>query len=529
MHNLNSRKHARDKDQIYAEEGRLKRSLSWSGPEQLDGGGKLERNDWSSSNSATAEHLSVLRESERVRLNSPVIFSENQQQRLRFWQSWRDSAFSFFSASSTFNRRSMSPKKLRKCSDYPRPSSSEFELIPMDIESSSRPTSPSDSSMPASKSTHLHHEVAGTGSVTSVVLSLIKSFIGTGILFLPRAFYNGGLLFSCVSLILVAILSLYSMRLLLQIHEKHGGSFSDLGYKSFGKPGKVAVDMSLVLSQCAFCCAYLIFIPRHLVQVVSSLSGGDHLLNEVAVIWMLVPILIPLVWIRRVEKFAFTSLLGNLLILLVTLYIMYHSLWVLTHEDREPQKIVLFNRKYFSLFLGTAVYTFEGVGMVIPIQQSMKEKEKFSRVLTLTVLALCTGLVIFASVNYLAYGEDIKGPITLNMPKNSRTVEILQVLYCMALLCTYPLMLHPAVEILEGFIFHEENTTRGLWKRNGFRVIMVLITVGVAILSGDNFDNFVSLIGSLCCIPLAFIFPCAFHIMMVCLLIFDLPICLLSH
>lgn len=71
----------------------------------------------------------------------------------------------------------------------------------------------------------------GDATVTQAVLMLLKSFVGTGVLFLGKAFFNGGILFSAVTLVFVALVSLYSFLLLVKtrliIHGSFGGaSFS---------------------------------------------------------------------------------------------------------------------------------------------------------------------------------------------------------------------------------------------------------------------------------------------------------------
>ena len=61
--------------------------------------------------------------------------------------------------------------------------------------------------------------------------TLFKGFVCTGILYMPLSFVNGGWLFSVVALILALLLTLYCIKLLLEVRQKLGGnlSFSDIG------------------------------------------------------------------------------------------------------------------------------------------------------------------------------------------------------------------------------------------------------------------------------------------------------------
>lgn len=55
----------------------------------------------------------------------------------------------------------------------------------------------------------------GDASCTRTFFLLLKSFIGTGVFFLPKAFKNGGMLFSLICLVTVSLASCAGFHLLL--------------------------------------------------------------------------------------------------------------------------------------------------------------------------------------------------------------------------------------------------------------------------------------------------------------------------
>jgi amino acid permease len=76
--------------------------------------------------------------------------------------------------------------------------------------------------------------------------SLLKGFICTGILYLPKNFKNGGWAWALVSMIMSFFLTLFCMIKLLECKAKTpGGSFTDIGYKALGLKGKYLVDVFL--------------------------------------------------------------------------------------------------------------------------------------------------------------------------------------------------------------------------------------------------------------------------------------------
>ena len=56
-----------------------------------------------------------------------------------------------------------------------------------------------------------HRKEERGASVKKTVFTILKSFIGSGVLFLPKGFQNGGMLFSIVALVISAILSAFCM------------------------------------------------------------------------------------------------------------------------------------------------------------------------------------------------------------------------------------------------------------------------------------------------------------------------------
>jgi solute carrier family 36 (proton-coupled amino acid transporter) len=73
------------------------------------------------------------------------------------------------------------------------------------------------------------------------------------------------------------------------------------------------------------------------------------------------------------------------------------------------------------LFFGTAIFAFEGIALVLPLQNAMRKPQSFSKVLgVLNVgMVFVTGIFIsFGAIGYWKYGEDTEGSLTLNLPTN---------------------------------------------------------------------------------------------------------------
>ncbi|KAJ1940446.1 hypothetical protein EC988_007032, partial [Linderina pennispora] len=337
------------------------------------------------------------------------------------------------------------------------------------------------------------------------------SFVGTGVLVLPRAFFNGGLIFSTVLMSGIAWYALHCMVLLTDVYLKIGGSYGDLALKLYGKPLKYCVLVSIVLAQLGFCCAYVIFVSTNMRDLWNSITNCQY--NYSPEFWILVQLLayIPLAFVRKIKKFASLSMLGNLFIMVGLAYLFYYDFWSII--TKGPSEVTQFNPSRFPLLVGTAAFSYEGISLVIPIVESMEKKEKFNMVLTAS-LVICAGLfVCIGAISYLAFGDKVETVILLNLPNDSAWTVGVQFLYTLAIIMSVPLQLFPAIRIIESGMFTRSGKGNPVvkWQKNLFRTMMVVFIAMVAIFGADKLDNFIALVGAGACLPLSFLYPAMLH------------------
>ncbi|ORY01394.1 hypothetical protein K493DRAFT_255673 [Basidiobolus meristosporus CBS 931.73] len=353
----------------------------------------------------------------------------------------------------------------------------------------------------------------GTASVGKSFFLLLKSFIGTGVLFLPKAFYNGGLLFSTLFLIFIAVLTSICMLLLIKVHDKIPGSFGEIGGILFGSKMRISVLVSIILSQVGFVCAYFIFVAQNIRDLLLAISDCAIDIPQHYFIALQLFIYIPFAWMRKIKSLSSAALIANMLILFGIGYIYYIDTNRLATLGLA--NVQMFNPKDFPLFIGTALFTFEGIGLVIPIVNAMKEPEKFPRMM-ITAMAVMT--VLFVSVgalSYSAFGDEIQTVVLLNMPYKHPVTESVQVFYVTAIVLTVPLMLFPVTRIIEQWVFGARTgkySFKVKWQKNLSRSIICIILALIAWGGASNLDNFVALIGAFACIPLVFIYPAMYHL-----------------
>ena len=356
----------------------------------------------------------------------------------------------------------------------------------------------------------------GDAGTIKTFLTLLKAFVGTGIMFLPKAFRNGGIVFSSCIMVAVSLITCVCFRLLLTCREKYGGGYGELGHAIVGPKFRKIILFSIALSQLGFVCAGLIFTAENLLAVMDAVTKGTNNMNigvPALIALQLIP-LIPLALIRNISKLGLVALIADVFIFVGLIYIWWYDFVALARNGVAPS-VKLFNPTHFTLTVGSAIFTFEGIGLILPIQSSMKHPEHFPKLLYF-VMFLIT--IIFTSVGILCYatfGEDTKIQVMSNFPQDSVVVNIVQFLYSLAVMAGDPVQLFPAVRILETSIFGERATGKKSaaikWKKNGLRTAAMAVCAGVSIVGATDLDKFVALIGSFACVPLVYIYPAYLH------------------
>lgn len=163
------------------------------------------------------------------------------------------------------------------------------------------------------------------------------------------------------------------------------------------------------------------------------------------------------------------------------------------------------------LFFGTVIYLFEGIGLVLPLKNSMKNPSNFSRpigvlnvgVTLQTILFICLGVF-----GYWKFGDEVEGSITLNLPTDEVLSQTVLLIISFGVVLGYAIQFFIPMQIMFPTVTNhiklaEKNPFAG---ELTFRTFMVLITFSVALVI-PNLGLLISLIGAICSNSLALLFP----------------------
>lgn len=354
----------------------------------------------------------------------------------------------------------------------------------------------------------------------ATIMHLFISFVGAGILGLPYAFRIGGF-WCCIAIVpIVGIISSYCMLLIvsckikLQSEGKLIQGYGDIGFGVSGKAGATIVDFLVLLTQTAFCCAYLLFIGENAHNVVPAISKN---------IWILAtfPGLAALVLYRHIKNLSPFALVADIANIFGIMVVLSTDVEIFEHDQEvsfigDGNKQVTMASKYERHFkfivskipyvFGVVLYCYEGMGVILHIHESMEHKSSFNMVLSFTMFLVTLVYLIFGILGYLAYGDSTKEIITLNLGNGTMT-HLVQLALSIGLYFTYPLMMYPVFSIVERTKCVVSKSYRA--KSIG-RMVIVFLTISIAI-GIPNFGDFISLVGAGACSALALVLPAYYY------------------
>ena len=275
----------------------------------------------------------------------------------------------------------------------------------------------------------------GTSNLETL-MHIIKANIGTGVLAMPLAFKNAGLILSSVSIWIMAYICIHCMHILLNSYKyiqglkRNRDDHKDMGYDDvvegileekypekpkLAKIGRLIVSVFLIISQLGFCCVYYVFIPTNIKQVVDYYHPNNTLTIELYMCFLLLPLVL-FCMIKDLKILAPFSTFANLLMIFGMIVIMYE---LVTGEKKPFSEITMIaSYEDWPKFYSSAIYAFEGISLVLPVYNEMRHKEHFGPWHGILNCGMSLVAIMYFSIGfygYLKYGQDVQASITLNL------------------------------------------------------------------------------------------------------------------
>ena len=314
--------------------------------------------------------------------------------------------------------------------------------------------------------------------------SIIKAIMGAGSFALPWAFSQMGYVAGPLFLTILMFLAVYSLKILVRVSRNCsattiGGrtsssspsSYVDVARATFGTTGAILSYAASISASIGVCGSYLVFIAANLQSLLlATLSGANKIdASQSTLVLLTLPFAIGLSSVRDMKHFAFTSLLGDISVMLgmavVLIYgFFYHdpspsqSMVSTTdadnqavaeeHHDADGDWMAIGSLDTIPLALGSIGYLFLIHFLVLPIESSMARRENFDNVATQSFAACAVLSGTFGIIGYGMFGSNTEQIVLLNV-EGSWFVSAVQLLLCIDLLFTYPVVMRPSIVIIE--------------------------------------------------------------------------------
>lgn len=282
-------------------------------------------------------------------------------------------------------------------------------------------------------------------------IHLLKGNIGTGILAMPMAFKYAGLYVGLAGIMVMGFICTHCMHILVKCsHELccqlkiPSMNFPEVSYYALSTGPFVwrkyaillrrTINLFLCITQLGSCSVYFIFVSINLKEVV------DHYFVTTDTRIYLFLLFIPMIllnFLKNLKYLAPISLVASILtatgifkqiffISFGIIFILFQGLaitFVYILQDLPNTSAVpkFSSWKSLPIYFGSAIYAFEGIGVLLPLENNMKTPQDFSGLTGV----LNTGMVIvtclYAAVGffgYLKYNECVNDSITTNLGMN---------------------------------------------------------------------------------------------------------------
>jgi len=289
----------------------------------------------------------------------------------------------------------------------------------------------------------------------------IKAFVGPGCLSLPLAFQNCGLGLGLFLLACMGFIVTYNLRtmVLCKQHVEHKGirTYADLTQEALGDTARRVVETLVNGVQLGICAVYFDFFAENAMAMLSKRHQTDS--NFYICMVLIFPVYCALATLKSIDAIAPYAALANALVygaIGVVLFAAVENIHAVYFLERDHNDLEWFKPAKAPLFYSTAVYSFEGVCSLLPVENALARPKEDMLPVTYAGMAVVT--FTYAAVGAIAYAAwpDVEsGSITAEVNNNATngywyalalTANVATVI---AVVLTFPVQLFPSIELLE--------------------------------------------------------------------------------
>lgn len=362
-------------------------------------------------------------------------------------------------------------------------------------------------------------------SVGGATSNLVNAIIGAGIVGIPFAIKETGLVAGVFLVILCAILTEKSLRVLIDT-AKHVDvpSYEMLFESTYGSSGFYFISINMLIMAYGGCLSYTVLIKDTL-PVLLGVQKGNVGMERAILTVSTMAIILPISMQRDMADLAKTSQISVLFQCLMVLVVVFCSPVSESVERNGGIEHVVSNStiKSSSIFIGLGVLSFAFVcqhgAFIVAGSLERPTKKRWAQA-TSRALFLCVILELACGiVGYLAFMDDTEGDVLNNFldvggANMKRAANVARGLLCTTMFFVYPVDSFVCRHVLVVLFFrgrraHEGDDASVLARRDRRVAITLLVYFSVLIpaLLVDNVGSVLAITGTIGASSLAYIGP----------------------
>ncbi|KAK9875544.1 hypothetical protein WA026_009352 [Henosepilachna vigintioctopunctata] len=375
---------------------------------------------------------------------------------------------------------------------------------------------------------HEHRDLEHPNTFYGALMHLVKSSMGTGTLAVPMAFKYAGLLVGifgtmmigllCAHTVHILVLASYKVCIASKVPSMGFAETAEAVFKFGPKPfrpwasyARMFVDIGLTLCNFFGNAVYVVFIRDSLRQVMQFYYPDINIPATTLVLGITI-LLIFFCQIRPLKFLVPFSAVANMTMLIAFAIIFYYMIETIPKVNFEERYLVK-GIDGIPKFMVTIIFAMEGIGTIMPVENSMKKPQFIG---CPGVLNVGNGILVFifsviGFFGYYAFGENTQASVTYSLPEQENIAMIGRACIATAIFFTYMLQFYVPMEITWRNVSPYVPSKYENIFQIVYRTVAVIFVSTIAIVVPD-LSTIIDIVGSVFLSTLGLFIPCLLDI-----------------
>nr|CAD2177553.1 unnamed protein product [Meloidogyne enterolobii] len=352
----------------------------------------------------------------------------------------------------------------------------------------------------------------------TAALFIIADMAGGGVVAIPIALLNSGLLIGSLSILFIGTAFCYTAHLLgenwmtmcRRWPEVYGREhcrkpYPEMAFRALGERARFLTSCTLNVMLFGVSVVYLLLAAKITSELWASFSPS-HSFGPCVMTLILAGALLPVTFLKSPQDFWWAVVSAMLTTCLAVFIILLGTLLDLPKcSSFAKQPNFTFNNYFLSI--GIFFFAFGGHGVFPTIQHDMRRPRNFTRSSLFAFIAVAAMYIPLSYFGYFVYGDSLQESIISSI-QTSILQQLANLLIALHCILTITIVINPLNQEVEHFI---DIPHHFCWQRVIIRTFVMLAVVFIA-LTVPSFGPILNLMGGTCVSLISAVMPCLFYL-----------------